>query len=1354
MANNPLEILYTKTNKGKASVDGMRSAFADKLANLLSDPDAPKGLGIYSGYRSPDRQAEIIRDHAGKYGLDGDAWMADVSAMGPIAAGKKWAGQFKASGMSRSIGKPGGSNHQHGTAADLGYNGISLKDAPSEVVDWVHKNADRYGLKFPLANENWHIEDSSTRGGAPSSSEQALASGGFNSSDQPYQPQTNAASSDWKADAAPDSTFQQPSASFAPSWSQVGRAVVNSTPTGQFAKWSDNATTQPDQGWLNNPDIGKFGKSLDGLNDDQRDYVLRNALNPSHVEVLRSQLAVKAEDAKAFGSSYSALPLSFVANVLDPISLAAGGVLGKGVVIGSNVLRAASTASVGVRMAEGGLVALGDTAIASGIQSKVDPEFDAGDFAFNSLVGAAIGAGAGMLGRAAHLSDVTSEASAYFGTQARKILADGLEKKGYELSPKAQAFLRPAEGGGSVGAAENLANEAAKFPDRRGTLEKIGDAVSTVSSNDALLRTKAGERVATMYKALAPDLSGTGGREMRAEESAYELMHRSTHTEVGNAEAAFQQNLDLFAAESGQTKPSWWKRDQLEDEFSRRIEIAMEDPATARGSKAVEAMAEHYRQGFSAKLKEAKAAGVEWAQDIPEDDFYVPFNVDKHQYYKVVSKIGRTGLIDVVRQSFLRAQPALSRVEKEVTKAQRIAYNKAIAAGEQVAEPKPKALKKGTKAYAAEAARRDKKVRKMAEHYVSMIEQTKVDNNTASRMMGLAGESERALRGMLEDMKMGKDEIDDFLSEFGYTQKAGPTNFRRRATLERNQAFVPEEFKGHPKEADYAVSLRDLTARDIRETFERYSRSVNGQLALYKKGFKSEADARAQIAEATNFRTAVEFDAEGKQNVFEGDLKTAATELNYMVDKILGKPAHPGVGQKTRLAINLLKSVSFIRFMQWSGMAQLGDAPKIALRYGVSATWNQRRMKDIVDVFHHAEDGGNAFSREIQSSTGVGIKTTNGRLYATHEDINLENELFDASMSDKLLARANAYAETGARVTAQVSMINPITDMLQLWAARSSSQRIIDIATGRARAGDGIIGRVKGLFSEEARAAHDQKWLNEMGLTGSDLKDFQEIAKHMTLDEDGKILRWNSEKQRGVSRDHADAYDRFLGVIRREVNQTILETSPNALRKWMSHPTASLFMQLKSYMLNSLQVNTVRNIKLGPAYMAQSLIATSVWGTGVYVAQTYAQSIGRPDREEFLKKRLDLRSLLTTGFARSPDASIFPMVWDTAMQGVGTVTGTDMRSFSQSRTSGLGSSIGDSIPAVKTVGDFASLVGNSVAALTRSDQHFDQKEWGQLRDFIPLMRTYGMLNATNAIIGTAPEDKDPPLIKGNIWNSK
>lgn len=152
------------------AIDGLDASFATNLAAMMEDapPGAREGLGLTSAYRSPEVQAGIIARDMGKYGFsaaDVTAWNADVAALGPEAAGQRWATRFSSSGLRANIGLPGGSMHQHGQAVDLAWNGGAFASAPREVQDWVHQNAAKYGLHFPLGNEPWHVEAQGTRGG-------------------------------------------------------------------------------------------------------------------------------------------------------------------------------------------------------------------------------------------------------------------------------------------------------------------------------------------------------------------------------------------------------------------------------------------------------------------------------------------------------------------------------------------------------------------------------------------------------------------------------------------------------------------------------------------------------------------------------------------------------------------------------------------------------------------------------------------------------------------------------------------------------------------------------------------------------------------------------------------------------------------------------------------------------------------------------------------------------------------------------------------------------------------------------------------------------------------------------------
>lgn len=104
----------------------LNPAFATPLQNFLAAAAAAgHQISIGSGYRSPERQAELWRQAVAKYGSEDRA--------------RKW------------VAPPGRSAHNQGFAADLSY--------PSdEARQWALANAGEHGLQFRMAHEPWHVE--------------------------------------------------------------------------------------------------------------------------------------------------------------------------------------------------------------------------------------------------------------------------------------------------------------------------------------------------------------------------------------------------------------------------------------------------------------------------------------------------------------------------------------------------------------------------------------------------------------------------------------------------------------------------------------------------------------------------------------------------------------------------------------------------------------------------------------------------------------------------------------------------------------------------------------------------------------------------------------------------------------------------------------------------------------------------------------------------------------------------------------------------------------------------------------------------------------------------------------------
>ena len=142
------------------SFSAMTPEMQSGLWNLLqaADSELGGGLQVYSGYRSPELQAQLYENALAKYGSE--------------AAARKW------------VAPPGRSKHNSGQAADLKYNGVRIDKLPENhpVRAWLAENVTRFGLSQPMSWEPWQVEAAGARGGPPPN---ALTQGGGQSQGQP-----------------------------------------------------------------------------------------------------------------------------------------------------------------------------------------------------------------------------------------------------------------------------------------------------------------------------------------------------------------------------------------------------------------------------------------------------------------------------------------------------------------------------------------------------------------------------------------------------------------------------------------------------------------------------------------------------------------------------------------------------------------------------------------------------------------------------------------------------------------------------------------------------------------------------------------------------------------------------------------------------------------------------------------------------------------------------------------------------------------------------------------------------------------------------------------------------------------
>lgn len=113
---------YLAPGRPDSYITDLDPEFAGQLERFMG---AVPGLTINSGARSIERQRQL--------------WEQGLKKYGTPEATRKW------------VAPPGKSQHNRGGAVDLGY----ASDAARKMA---HERAAEFGLTFPMAHENWHIE--------------------------------------------------------------------------------------------------------------------------------------------------------------------------------------------------------------------------------------------------------------------------------------------------------------------------------------------------------------------------------------------------------------------------------------------------------------------------------------------------------------------------------------------------------------------------------------------------------------------------------------------------------------------------------------------------------------------------------------------------------------------------------------------------------------------------------------------------------------------------------------------------------------------------------------------------------------------------------------------------------------------------------------------------------------------------------------------------------------------------------------------------------------------------------------------------------------------------------------------
>lgn len=564
------------------------------------------------------------------------------------------------------------------------------------------------------------------------------------------------------------------------------------------------------------------------------------------------------------------------------------------------------------------------------------------------------------------------------------------------------------------------------------------------------------------------------------------------------------------------------------------------------------------------------------------------------------------------------------------------------------------------------------------------------DKEVLADMMSAAGIPDNEAEAVLRE-----------LGEFGATDatKAGKiARAKRRLELDESTSAVMRDNAGQ----NVPVSITDLFENDARFLTAMYANAVGGHAALARAGVKSAADWEKLIRNARLFEA-------DRVNRDPGMIEREVTKLQAAYDAITGKPLID-YSDPIRALSMVTRDYAYL---SQSGMFGFAQASELAATLTVGG---MRLITDAVPslgkMFKRAANGklSDELAAEIEEFIAPG---TDALLHSVSSRF---DSLYDEALIPQahgILAKTETARHTLRKAAGYASGLTPITIAMQRLAARFTAQRLVNTAfdTGR------------GWSTSRLRA---------MGLTPEmEARVFGQIKTHSITQPSAlagkKLHRLDLESWTDL-----DARDAFVLAVSREVRRTSLESDlGSSIQRVASSELGKVLTQFMTFATSAHSKILLHGLKNMDAERAVSWSLGVALAGAAYTARTHLESLGRKDRDAFLRERLNPERIAAAAFNQAGFSALLPPMIDTALT---IAPGVDPI-FSYGRTSGLGTSFTDL--GRYPVGSMVRGAGNLLTAA--NDGRLTQAEWQNVQRLLPFSRVLGLKQTLDALGGELPE---------------
>jgi hypothetical protein len=520
-------------------------------------------------------------------------------------------------------------------------------------------------------------------------------------------------------------------------------------------------------------------------------------------------------------------------------------------------------------------------------------------------------------------------------------------------------------------------------------------------------------------------------------------------------------------------------------------------------------------------------------------------------------------------------------------------------------------------------------------------------------------------------------------------------------------------------------SIADLLlVNDANHLWGKYAHQMSGRVAMARLRLKDPKTEEILVDGITS-------DLEANRLINEIDKRGADMGLSmkqrdfdknrfeYLFGYLAGRPTGQIKNQAVEDWVRAFEKFNYVRVMNQAGFAQL---PELA---GVITTGGLKAFLTHMPSFRRLVDGTgesrliNEAAHDMETFIAYGVERM------THGDYRQMNELAGnvASLDrGRLVDKVDVGLSKMSRWTSDISGMNMVNIALQRAASMTMVQKFVDMAHG---------GAFKLGKARLASLGLDEKMTERI---------FKELANPNNVETVRGALTSRKIKKLNFDRwTDLEAREAFRNALYRSTRQMIQHNDIGMLAQWMSHPIGRVLVQFRRFIFGSFTNHLLYNANLlrKGDMRALSFFLTSTLFSGLsYSLWQQIKTIGMPNRQEVLEKRLAPTELAKAAFSRSGYSSILPMLMDSGLSQA--ITGSQQFDY---RTSGQPADALFGNPTTGFVNDFQSAL-NAITHPLLNQRGMTQKE---VRDFT---RIFPFANALPAVITvnslTQGLDERPP----------